>query len=92
MAEPIESLTQQLIDIHRTIDPFSFAVPTRVVSSFFFGNLGPTMDGIIPATITVSGRVANGIGETSVLKMWEWMYYRARVMFPTTIPTFWPLH
>ena len=88
MAEPIESLTQQLIDIHRTIDPFSFAILTRVASSFFFGNLGPTLDGILPATITVSGRVTNGIGETSVLKMWEWMYYRANVMSPTTFPTF----
>ena len=90
MAEPTESLTQQLI--HSATDPFSLAILTGVASSsfFFFGNLGLVLDGILPATITEFERAKIGLSDTSALKMWEWMYYRAKVRFPTVIPPSWP--
>jgi len=87
MNEPTKSLPQQLI--HSVTDPFSLAILTGVASSsffFFFGNLGLMLDGIIPATITESERARKGISDVSALKMWEWMYYRAKVRFPTAFP------
>ena len=83
MAEPIETIIQQLI--HRATDPFSFAILVGVASSsfFFFGNLGLALDGILPATITESERARKGISDASALKMWEWMYHRGKVRFPT---------
>jgi len=88
MAEPIESLTQQLI--HRVTNPFSLAILAGVTSSsfYFFGNLGLALNGTLQATITESERTRKGISNISALKMWEWMYNRAKVRFSTTIPPF----
>jgi len=82
MAEPIESLTEQLI--HSATDPFSIAILAGVASSsfFFFGNLGLALDGVLPATITESERTRKGISDISALNMWEWMYNRAKVGLP----------
>ena len=88
MAEPTETITQQLI--HRATDPFSLAILVGVASSsfFFFGNLGLALDGILPATITESERARERISDASALKMWEWMYHRGKVRFPkTTLPS-----
>jgi len=81
MAEPIETLAQQLI--HRATDPFGLAILTGVTSSSFwlFGSLGLAIDGLLPATVTQSERAKRGVSETSALKMWEWMFNRARVHF-----------
>jgi len=91
MAEPIETLTQQLI--HRATDPFSLAILTGVTSSSFwlFGSLGLVINGPMPATVTQSARAKKDISETSALKMWEWVFNRAKVRFsqrsPPPIPT-----
>ena len=79
MSEPLESLTQQLI--RRATEPFGLAILTGVTSSsfLFFGALVLTMDGTIPATITASERAKKGISDTSALKMWDWVFHRARV-------------
>ena len=81
MAEPIETLTQQFI--HKATDPFGLAILTGMTSSSFwlFGNLGLVLDGLLPATINESERARKGISETSALKMWEWMFHRAKVRF-----------
>lgn len=82
MAGPVESLTQQLI--HRTADPSNLAILTGVTSSSFwlFGNLGIALDGVLPATTTESERAKKGISDASALKLWEWMFHRAKVSFP----------
>jgi len=50
-------------------------------SFWFFGSLALTMDGALPATITESERAKRGVSETSALKMWEWMFNRAKIHF-----------
>lgn len=79
MTEPIQTLAQQLI--HRATDPFGLAILTGVTSSSFwlFGSLGLAINGLLPATITQSERAKRGVSETSALKMWEWMFNRAKV-------------
>ena len=79
MAHSIESLTQQLAQ--RATDPFSLAIVTGMTSSSFllFGGLGLALDGAFPAVITESERVQKGISDTSALKLWAWMFNRARV-------------
>jgi hypothetical protein len=81
MAEPIETLTQQLI--YRATDPFCLALLTGTTSSsfFLFGTLGLAVDGVLPATITESERAEKGISDISALKMWEWVFHRAKVRF-----------
>jgi len=90
MAEPIQTLAQQLI--HRAIDPFGLAILTGVTSSSFwlFGSLGLAIDGLLPATITQSERAKRGVSETSALKMWEWIFNRTRVRGFFPLPLFRP--
>jgi len=82
MAEPIQTLTQQLI--HRATDPFGLAILTGMTSSSYwlFGSLGLAIHGTLPATINESERARKGISDASALKMWEWMFHRAKVRSP----------
>jgi len=88
MAESTESLTQQLI--HSATDPFNLAILAGVSSSpfYLFGNVGLALNGILPATITKSEGTRKGTSDTSALNMWEWVFNRSKVMFPTTLPPF----
>ena len=81
MAQPIETLTQQLI--RRATDPFGLALLTGVTSSsfFFFGATSLALNGALAATITQSERAGKGISDTSALKLWEWVFHRAKVRF-----------
>ncbi|KAF9789768.1 hypothetical protein BJ322DRAFT_1105630 [Thelephora terrestris] len=84
MAGLVESLTQQLT--HRMSDPSILVILTAVTSSSFwlFASLGITLDGVIPATITASERAKRGISDASALKLWEWMFHRAKKHFIST--------
>ena len=86
MAEPVKTLAQQLI--HRATDPFGLAILTGVASSSFwlFGSLGLAIDGLMPAVSTQSDRAKKDISETSALKMWEWLFDRAKVRFSKKSP------
>ena len=79
MTGPVESLTQQLVQ--RVTDPFGLAILTGLASSSFwlFGGLELSLDGPLTATLTESERAKRGISVTSALKMWEWMFNRAKV-------------
>jgi len=81
MAEPTETLVQQLI--LRVTDPFGLAILTGIASSsfFFFGSLVLVLDGVLPAIITEPERTKKGISDTSALKMWEWVFHRAKKHF-----------
>ncbi|KAF9646087.1 hypothetical protein BDM02DRAFT_3130630 [Thelephora ganbajun] len=81
MAEPIETLTQQLI--RRATDPFGLAILTGMASSSFwlFGSLGISIDGAFPAIVTESERAKKGISDASALKLWEWVFHRAKKHF-----------
>lgn len=81
MANSVESLTQQLV--HRVTEPFGLAILTGLASSsfFFFGGVGLAVDGIIPATSTGSERAKKGLSDPVAMKLWEWMFYRAKVRF-----------
>lgn len=74
-----ETITQHLV--RDTTGPFGLAMLTGAISSsfFFFGNLSLAMNGVLPATITESERAKKGISDASALKLWEWMFYRAKV-------------
>lgn len=88
MAEPIEILTQQLI--HHATDPFSLAILTGATSSSFnfFGNLVLALNGVTPAISTELERTRKGISDTSALKMWEWVFHRAKVRSPEPVLPF----
>lgn len=79
MSEPVEFLTQKLI--HRVADPFGLALLIGVTSSSFwiFANIGIALDGALPATITESERTKMGVSNASTLKLWVFMYDRAKV-------------
>lgn len=81
MTNPVESLTQQLIQ--RATDPFGLTILTGVASSsfFVFGNLALALDGVFPATVNESERAKKDVSETSALKLFEWMFNRAKVCF-----------
>ena len=85
MAEPTESLTRLM---HFATDPFSLAILAGVTSSsfYFFANVGLALIGIVPAITTKSERTRKDISDTSSLNMWAWMYNRAKVRPPTTLP------
>jgi hypothetical protein len=76
-----QPLTQQLVQ--RIADPFGLAILTGVASSSFwlFGNIAIALDGILPATSTLSGREKTGVSDASALKLWEWMFHRAKASF-----------
>lgn len=83
-----EALTQQLV--HRATDPFGLAILAGVTSSsfWFFGALSLMIDGVLPVTITESERAEKGLSDTSALKMWEWVFHRARVRFSKMSPPY----
>lgn len=88
VVQPAGTLTQQLV--HRVADPFGLAILAGVTSSsfFLFGGLDLAFNGVLPATITESKRVKMGVSDTSALKMWEWVFHRAKVRFPKSFPLF----
>ena len=81
MTGPVESLTQQLV--HEATNPFGLAILTGVAASsfWFFGGLALALDGALAATITESERDKRGVSVASALKLWEWMFNRAKVGF-----------
>ena len=90
MTEPVQTLTQQLL--HRTTDPFTLALLTGAASSsfWFFGALGVSAFGILPATLSESERAKKGVSDASALKLWKWMFDRAVVGFYLSFFSFHP--
>ena len=81
MTQPLQPLTQQLVQ--RLVSPFGLAIVTAMASSSFwlFGSLELALDGVVPATATEAERAKKGVSDAAALKLWEWGFPRAKVSF-----------
>ena len=79
MTQPLTSVTHQLTQ--RLVSPFGLAIVTGVASSSFrfFGSLELALDGVFPATGTEAERAKKGVSDAAALRLWEWVFYRAKV-------------